>query len=302
MVIRAHYSGHPPAPYYSVPNAPEGVVISYYVGSAGKIKKATGPVRLTIENGTGKRIARLKGPATPGIHEIVWNMRYRGPRPLDFGGMASGGFLNRSFGPMVVPGTYRVIAHDGADQGTAMARVEEDPRDPVALAVWREDAQLGLSARNELSAFNTLLNRLENARDALSRFTGKHRTAIEQARTAALLARGRTLLKTVTDFENELYNPAIQRNAPEDSLHFLARFHRGITTAYAMSAFFLAGRAPNHRMLVVMHRARTHLKGVLEHYNEVIRPAIASYNALAWTLGEPTLFNGGPIHLKKQAL
>jgi len=299
MVIRAHYSGHPAAPYYAVPNAPQGVVISYFVGASGRLKKVTGPVQLTIENSAGKIVTHLKGPATPGIHEIVWNMRYRGPRTLDFGAQATGGFLNRSFGPMVVPGTYRVIARDGSHHGEVPARVEEDPRDPVALGIWREDARLGLTARNELSAFNTLLNRLQNVRVHLARFVSQHRTSAQKKRTAQLLEHGRTLLKMVKRFENKLYNPEIQRNAPEDSLHFLARFHRGITTAYAMSAFFLAGRAPNHRMLTITQQARTHLKGVLAHYNQTIRPAIAAYNAMAWKLKEPTLFNGNPIHLKK---
>ncbi len=299
MVIRAHYSGHPPAPYYAVPNAPQGVVISYYVGSGLRSKKSTGMVQLTIENTAGHALAHLKGPATPGLHEIVWNMRYRGPRTLDFGAQPTGGFLNRSFGPMVVPGTYRVIARDGTHHGMTSARVEEDPKDPVALGIWREDARLGLSARNELSAFNTLLNRLQNARVALTHFMGQHRTRAQKTREATLLTRGRILLSQVTGFENSLYNPAIQRNAPEDSLHFLARFHRGITTAYAMSAFFLAGRTPNHRMLVIMRKARVHLEAILRHYDRTIRPAITSYNTLAWSLKEPTLYQGDPIHLKK---
>ncbi|EQD45802.1 hypothetical protein B2A_09138, partial [mine drainage metagenome] len=133
MLIRTHYSGHPAVPYYAVPNAPQGVVISYFVGTARQVKKATGPVRFTIDNSVGKTVTHLKGPSTPGIHAIVWNMRYRGPRTLDFGAQPAGGFLNRSFGPMVVPGTYRVIARHGSRQSEVETRVEEDPRDPVAL-------------------------------------------------------------------------------------------------------------------------------------------------------------------------
>jgi hypothetical protein len=293
MNLRAHYSGHPAAPYYSVPNAPQGVVISYYVG---RQKPTFHKVKFTIESPSGSRLAVLHGPSSFGVHELVWNMRYRGPHPLRIGPPVPPGFMNRSFGPMAVPGTYRVIARAGSNQAEMTAQVREDPRHPIALSIWREDLGLGLTARNELSDFNRLLNRLQTVKVALSRISSH---PAPKDVPATLVAQGRKLEARVSHFENRLYNPLIQRNAPEDSLHYLARFHREINMAYGVASFFLQGRAPNHRMLAILRKRRGELRKILDQYNREIRPAIAAYNAKAWHLGQPTLPQGKAIHLHK---
>jgi hypothetical protein len=293
MTLRAHYSGHPPAPYYSAPNAPQGVVISYFVG---KVKHPARRVRITVESPTGQRLIVLHGPASFGVHELVWNMRYRGPRPLKIGPPAPAGFMNRSFGPLAVPGTYRVIAQAGATHAEVPAQILQNPHHPIALAIWREDLALGLTARNELSAFNHMLNRLQVVKVALSRISGNPGT---KSLPASFVTQGRQLRARISRFENRLYNPRIQRNAAEDSLHFLARFHREINLSYSVASFFLQGRAPNHRMLALLGKKRSELKQILERYDTGILPAIAAYNARAWKLGQPTLLKGRAIRLRK---
>jgi hypothetical protein len=200
---------------------------------------------------------------------------------------------------MAIPGTYRVIAHAGSNRSEVTAQVRQDPRHPIALSIWREDLGLGLTARNELSDFNRLLNRLQAVRVALSRLSAH---PAPKGIPASLLAQGKKLGAEVSHFENRLYNPRIQRNAPEDSLHYLARFHREISMAYGVASFFLQGRAPNHRMLAVLRNRRNQLKKILGSYNRKIRPAIAAYNANAWHLKQPTLPQGGAIHLRKPVI
>jgi len=81
-------------------NAPRGAAINYYV------KSGDGEAKISIADVNGRVIATLTGPATPGIHRVIWNLA---PTPAPGqqqagrgGGGGRGGFT------AVEPGTYFV--------------------------------------------------------------------------------------------------------------------------------------------------------------------------------------------------
>jgi photosystem II stability/assembly factor-like uncharacterized protein len=59
-----------PSRTFVAPNPPFGVTIRYYLGS-----KATGPVRITILNEAGNKVAELRGATEPGLEQVQWDMR-----------------------------------------------------------------------------------------------------------------------------------------------------------------------------------------------------------------------------------
>jgi hypothetical protein len=77
-------------------NPQRGTTINYYFKAA-----ATGEVKITIADATGKTIRTFDGPRDQGINRVNWNL---GPQPLGRGSFAGG----RGAGPSADPGTYLV--------------------------------------------------------------------------------------------------------------------------------------------------------------------------------------------------
>src|SRR6185503_18091224 len=68
-------------------NAPRGAMISYYLKSA-----ASGDVKITIADATGKVIRNLDGTKAAGINRVVWNLAPNPPPgPPGAGGGGGGG-------------------------------------------------------------------------------------------------------------------------------------------------------------------------------------------------------------------
>jgi photosystem II stability/assembly factor-like uncharacterized protein len=89
-------------------NAPRGVAVSYYLKSA-----ASGDVKITIADATGKTVRNLDGTRGAGINRVVWNLtpnpqpNQPPPNPLGPGGGRG------ALPPAVDPGTYTVTLAAG---------------------------------------------------------------------------------------------------------------------------------------------------------------------------------------------
>jgi photosystem II stability/assembly factor-like uncharacterized protein len=84
-------------------NAPRGAAISYYLKSA-----ASGDVKITIADITGKTIRNLDGTKAAGINRVLWNLTPN-PPPNQQGGGGFGAGGGRGAQPIAVdPGTYNV--------------------------------------------------------------------------------------------------------------------------------------------------------------------------------------------------
>jgi hypothetical protein len=100
-------------------NAPRGAAINYYVKSGG------GDAKITVADVNGHTIATLTGPATPGIHRVLWNLA---PTPLpgqQQAGRGAGGGGRGGFGG-VEPGTYMVTLEAGGKKLTKPVEVLQD--------------------------------------------------------------------------------------------------------------------------------------------------------------------------------
>ncbi|MCP4453790.1 MAG: hypothetical protein GY809_20200 [Planctomycetes bacterium] len=97
-----HELSHVPAAFgnTSMPNPLFGAMLHYHVGEAfpGSDKKFV----LAITNAQGESVSRLPGPATAGLHRVVWNLRYSTQS------QAQEGRRRRRSGPLVEPGEYRI--------------------------------------------------------------------------------------------------------------------------------------------------------------------------------------------------
>jgi photosystem II stability/assembly factor-like uncharacterized protein len=84
-------------------SAPRGAAINYYL----KTSVATGDVKITIADATGKVIRNLDGTKNAGINRVMWNLAPNPPQGQQGGGGFGGGGGGRGGLPAAVePGTY----------------------------------------------------------------------------------------------------------------------------------------------------------------------------------------------------
>ena len=108
-------------------NPAPGTAISYYLKSA-----ASGDVKITISDISGKVLRNLKGTNDAGLNRVQWNLRGDPPPrpgPPDFrggGGPGGGGGFGGIAGAAFEPGVYLVKLSVGGKEYTNRVRVEED--------------------------------------------------------------------------------------------------------------------------------------------------------------------------------
>jgi len=202
-------------------NPPEGAIFDY------SLKAAAAIVKLTISDAAGHVVREFSSaaqpadttmknvpdywvappvvlPKTPGMHRVVWDLRYPDPPTLNF---SYGGSLidyreytlnwhalpgqtynSTLVGPMVLPGTYTALLAVDNDRYTQQITIVPDPRvtaSPAALA-----AQLALQQRMVagITATYQAFNDIDNIRKALASRTDQ--AARDLDRTLADLANG----------------------------------------------------------------------------------------------------------------
>lgn len=293
---------------YSVPNAPNGAVIDYYLKSAikpapqeGQRIQRQGPVKIVISDENGRTVATDYGPGEAGVNRFVWSMQHDGP--TQYTGQRPpqpNAFFNANRGPRVAPGTYKVTVTASGQSETASVTVEADPNLHVDPANFRAQEQAGLEARDQVSAHNEMLNRIDGIEKELADFrsmvqSGKDEQ--EQAKYRAILGRGRDLEKKLNTIKGAVYNQNIQHDVSEDDIHDLTDFHSQITrTVFQGGGAY--GEAPN--ALERAQAAELFSKNVefIKQFNDALRTDVAEYNRAAQSAGAPTVFGGSPIVVK----
>lgn len=287
---------------YSAPNAPNGAEIDYYLKS--EIKPAPearmqrqGPVKIVFTNEKGNVVTTDYGPAQAGVNRFIWNMSAEGPIRLKTERTPPPNeFFNPNRGPRVAPGTYKVSVTVNGQTQSQSVTIEPDPNLHIDPAVFREQAQVGLEARNEASALNDMINRI----DAIDKTLDDFRSSVqsgdqqEQAKYRAIIERGRDLSKTLNAIRDSVYDPDIQHDVPEDDIHALARLQSQIN-GLVFQAGGAYGEAPNELMRAQMADLYAQEADVLKKYNDALKTDIAEYNRAAEAAGAPTVFGGSAI-------
>ncbi len=302
LLYASHTNGIGPSRYRAA-NAHTGAVLSYYLKQALKpthAEKAAHhtPVKIVVRDSTGRVVNTLYGPAKAGINTAVWNLRYQGPVKLVLLPAKGGGFFNRNAGPAVPPGEYDVsVTANGTTQKTAV-QVRPDPRFEVSLATYRANTEAGLTMRAELSALNTVLNRVAAMRRGLKAVIARSHRDAEFARgDAALIAQAKTLDHQLAHFEERLWNPHTQHTVSEDFLRHYSRLHQHFATLYGMTAFAW-GEPPRPQVRTLMAADRAKLEQVLAQFNGPIVTAVKSWNSAAYAQGVSTMPTGAPVAIK----
>ena len=307
---------------YVAPNPPEGASIDYYLKSEVKEKPAEsgaeprgrrpgmtpgqGPVKITITDADGRLVNTLHAPAKQGFNRFSWRLDYEGPTKLAFlpanPQEEENPFFDRNAGPPVAPGTYKVTVTVKGQSQTQTVQVEADPRFHVDKSVFEAQTKAGLEVRDEVSALNRALNRMESlhtqvgALEKVLQSSGEGSEEIAPVAYRPVLAQARTLDKKLRKLEEDVYNTEIQP-AGEDDIHYLARFHDRLE-GISRGAFMNYDQPPSELILEEMATLRKELDSHLEAFNEFLKTDVTAFNKMALEKGANTLFAGDTIEIK----
>jgi hypothetical protein len=265
-------------------------------------------VIVTVTDGRGDTVVvDSSGPGKQGVNRYVWNLRHGAPTRLTFerptGVEEEENPFRSVSGPRAIPGTYTVALTAAGRSETKTVTVEPDPilgGDPARFAA---QLRAGLEWRNALSALNEMLNRivsletqLKNTQQAL-----RDNAAGDTAAAAPVIRQGRDLGRKLKELKDSLYNSDVQRDAGQDDIHYLNRFHDrlqglgfGLALAYA--------QPPNEVVEGRMKELRAQLDAYLTRFNELLRTDVAAFNKTAQDHGTPVLVAGAPVAVRAVAV
>ncbi|HTU33758.1 MAG TPA: hypothetical protein VMF66_08155 [Candidatus Acidoferrum sp.] len=290
---------------YSAPNAPEGVIIDYYLKSELKpspaeTRQRQSPVKIVITDANGDPVTTLYGPSQAGINRFVWNMRYEGPTTLAAMHMPESEFFNPNRGPAVVPGTYKISVTVKGETQTQTATVAQDPVMHVDIGVFHAQTETELHARNETSAMNEMLNRIDDIQKELSSFATTIQSSKDdelKSKYEPIIASGRDLSKKLDAIKDMFIDPSLQMNAPEDSIRSLTRL-QGKISQLAFRGGGNYGEMPNPHEIAYANDLYSQLGEQLSKFNELLKSDVVEYNKAAEKAGAPGVFAGPPVEVK----
>jgi photosystem II stability/assembly factor-like uncharacterized protein len=291
---------------YTAPNAPEGAIIDYFMKSEIKPtpeekKEHESPVKIVIEDSHGNPIATDYGPSEAGVNRFVWNMRYEGATRLKYEKMPEvSEFFNPNRGPMVVPGSYRVSVTVNGETQSHEVTVLPDPNLHVEPGVFEAQTKTALEARNDTSAVNEMINRIDLIEKTINDYASMVQSSDDkqlQAKSTALIERGKELSKKLTSLKDEVFPAGVQNDVAEDSIHELARLQGELSRAgFEVAGSY--GQAPSPIAIEMLHRLESELDARLKEFNDLLKTDVAAYNKDAEAEGAPTVFAGSAIEVQ----
>jgi photosystem II stability/assembly factor-like uncharacterized protein len=295
------------------PNPPSGVTIDYYVRNEIKQteeqKKARrDAVRIVVTDEKGAHVTTLWAPAKEGINRHVWNMRYEGPKRIASAKEAPpNDFFEPNRGPDVVPGTYKIAVTVKGETQTQTVTVLPDPRWPADTEAFRAHTRAGLEVRNGVTALNEMVNRIDSLQAQIAALEKNLRGGGEDGDTGrgsrryeAVLKAAKDLGKKLKDLRDRVYNPDIQREVGQDSIHY----HTDFQGLYQRLGQGLSGynQPPGDLFKEELAERRKQLDGYLAQFNDLAKTDVPAFNKTAAEQGVPTLFAGDPIQVQAAGL
>jgi hypothetical protein len=147
-------------------------------------------------------------PVEPGLHRVVWDLRYQGAEVIKGAKVDSG---EPKQGPLVNPGTYTLKLTVEGRTRTAKVEVLPDPRSALAgveasrlTEELNEQIELALKVRNDITS---LAHTVEQLRIIKGQLVARNELLKEDGHAKALREASRALLVRLDALEEKLHNP-----------------------------------------------------------------------------------------------
>ncbi len=259
---------------YSVPagvtadNPPNGAVINYNVGA-----NADGDVTVEILDSHRRRAFFSSSPATPGMHRVLWDLRY--PLPSLIAGTA---YNERSpRGVMAVPGAYQVKLTVGGRTLTAPLTVTNDPRATVTQAALEAEFALATRLMGMLAEVHAAVRQIVDVRAQTDALHARLGAAPDAAQAVGAFE------KSVDVVLNALYEPKAKSGI--DLLNYPMRLN--VRIAYLEDEVDFGDGAPTAQFQAMTREYRTALDQQLARWSTLKTTDLAAMNRLLESRGLP---------------
>jgi len=263
-------------------------------------------VKITITDGSGQVVRTMYGTTKYGINRVAWNLRYDGPKRLNFLPPPEGlddqdFFFDPNTGPNALPGTYKVSVTVQGKTETQTVEVQTDPRFKLDTNAMRAQFKLAQELRDEVSALHEALNRLNSLHKQVTSLqelltSDEGQEGVTNAAYKPVLEEARALDKKIIAMQEPLYNSEIQAGS-QDDIHYLQKFQNRLQSVMrgTMGGYF---DAPSQIVVEEAGEVRKELETQLAQVNNFLNTEVANFNKKAAEHGSSTLFAGGPIQIK----
>lgn len=310
------------AGHYYTDNPPFGATISYYLRDELKSRKAkrreadadaarknadaTMPtwadlkaedreedpaILVEISDSAGRRVRRITGPVSSGIHRVTWDLTYQPANPVNgppFQPDPDFPFFSAPTGPFVLPGRYSARLYSRVDGvllplGSPMtfAVVDADPpgsrrnpRNATVLAADLRNAELERAALGAAAYLNDLTGRLTFLRRAID----------ESARAdSALVRQVRGLQTRLLDVQERLFgDPTRGRRNENSPTGLLGRLQVALGQSRGSTL-----EAPTPAQLAQLDIVRSAIAGILAEVRQLAEVEVKAVETAAEAAGIP---------------
>jgi hypothetical protein len=275
----------------------------------GRRRPGETPVKITITDSSGQVVRTMFGTTHYGVNRVAWNLRYDGPKRLNFLPLREGAeeeefFFDPNSGPNALPGTYKVAVTLQGKTETQTVEVQTDPRFKLDNNAMQAQLKLALELRDEVSALHEALNRLNSLHKQIGSLqeiltSEEGQDGATNAAYKPVLDEARGLDKKILAMEEPLYNSEIQPGS-QDDIHYLQRFENRLNGVMrgVMGGYY---DAPSQILVEEANEVRKELETHVAQVNNFLNTEVANFNKDAVQHGASTLFAGGPIQIKPAA-
>jgi len=166
-------------------NPPDAAVITYYQRS----RHLFGKLKLEVLDASGRLVDNLPASKRPGLNRVIWSMREKPPRVPPAAQIAEAGIR----GPRLIPGVYTVRLTKAGKVSETKLTVGLDRRAKFTEADRKAQFEGAMKVHALFGEESALMDRILFLRTGL-------------AKSAAALAEGDALRKSIPDFDGKIDN------------------------------------------------------------------------------------------------
>jgi len=216
--------------------------------------------------------AQPKPSLDAGSHTFTWNLRY--PGYTDFKGRIF--WAAGNFGPVAVPGRYRVRLRTGDVDQTREFEIGLDPRlrGQVTTEQLQERFDLALRIRDRVSAANDAVIRIRELKTAID-------ARLEQTDDRGIARQAETVKTRLGAVEEEIYQ--VRNQSSQDPLNFPIKLNNKL--AALMGVVESAEAPPTAQSYEVFDYLRGKLQEQLDRLEAVVSADLARLNELLTAKG-----------------
>ena len=273
------------APIDSGQNPPNGVVVTYYLGSKPDVE-----VALTFTDTDGNVVRRVsshasddqmpRAPSNMGMNRFVWDMRYEAARPVE--GESQAG--RAMYVPIISSGRYRVTLQVGDETREATFDALLDPRVSISSEDLRRQRDLLLAIRDKVSEASDAVGAARGVIGQVERWVDRS----AYASGGELVEKSAESLRSkLSAIEDELMLGTGGGDTPMRG----AFYARGLRARLASlgDTVGMADGAPTQQSYEVYEDLAARIDAQTEALNVVLRDDLEAFNAIVRELDLPPI-------------